>query len=132
MRSSLIRRRKRLGTHMARPHSIKQEVLEQVPAASIQVALADQTLLQVDLADLVDQAALAQSSTLRIFSMLSVVRQVERDEDDEGVGRFKKRFWLERILRCRPISRLWTLQRGCRRILSSRLWYNARLVQALD
>jgi hypothetical protein len=114
------------------PHSIKQEVLEQVPAALIQVALVDQTLSQVDLAVLVDQVDLEQSSTLKTSSMHLAVRQVERDEDDEGAGRFKKRFWLERILRCRRISRSWMLRRVCRRILSSRPWYSVRLVRALD
>ena len=80
---------------MARPHLIKQGDLEEVQAASILAAqaLVDQIPLQVALAALADQAALAQSSTLKTSLMHSAVRQVEQDEGDEAVGHSKKRFW---------------------------------------
>ena len=118
---------------MARPHSIKRVDLEQAQEASTLAAqaLEEQILSAVDLAALVVRVGLAQSSTLKIFSMHSVVQQVARGEVEEALGRSRKRLWLERISRCRRIYHSWTPRRVCRRILALHLWSNARLVQAL-
>ena len=114
---------------MARQHSTKAAP-EQDPVASTP-ALPVPILSLADLVGSVDKAVSEQNSILKISSVHLAALQEVRDEGDEAAGRFKKRFWLERISRCRRTSPSWMLRRACRKILSLRRSSNVRHVLAL-
>lgn len=113
---------------MAQPRSIKEAQEQEGPVASIQVLGVRVLSLEVVSAVSEGKVDLEQSSISKTSSVPLAVRQEAQDEDDEVVGRSKKRFWSERILKCRRTSLSWMLRRECRRISLSRRLCSVRLV----
>lgn len=75
-------------------------------------------------------AALAQPSILRTCLVLLRAR---RDEVVAVVNHlFKRRYWLERTSRYKPIYPLWTLRKVLQRTFTSHRWYNAELAKVAD
>lgn len=112
MNSSRTQRRRKHMIHTDPPHSIKVVVsTRQAPVEGLEATLLQEAIHSADL--VAHREGSAPSSTSRIYSAHLVQgRAVQEEVAKGGPLRFKKRYWLAKISKCRQTSPSWTRRRA--------------------